>query len=440
MNKLSKASALILPFTLAAALSACKTGFNKTPSGNTENADAPACDSQAVNANTEDYANKVLALLSELTCQEQSDEEESTKSGVIMGQSLGDGNQIVDDDHPNSYANLMTRINDESNSTVDRRPALISIDYEHDKEYSLEELKEANVQLETHWNEHDAGLVSISWMPLNPWDDSETPSLIYSDEVDLSNLYDKSSADYLNLWKPRLDKIADALLDLQEKKVAVLWQPLPRMNSATEDYWWGTKAIDAEFADGASRSSGSAYIALWKDMYEYFTTEKKLNNLLWVYTTEVGTELPSNNEDIIGAPVDWAYPGTNYVDVVAGVSFHNQLLIPDYEEYLDFDKPLGMTAFGPALPGTSLPSSSSSSSSASSTLGDFDNSLYADRLNGSYEFIGFWISWHNLGVEGGTDYYTPAYLSLVDNPNFTPLVQDSKIITLHKMNTQNYRN
>ena len=86
-----------------------------------------------------------------------------------------------------------------------------------------------------------------------------------------------------------IEIIADSLLILQEAGVAILWRPLHE--AAGKWFWWGT--------DGAK-----ACVALYKLMFDIFTNQKGIHNLIWVWTT-----------DEAGDALDW-YPGDEYVDVV----------------------------------------------------------------------------------------------------------------------------
>lgn len=86
-----------------------------------------------------------------------------------------------------------------------------------------------------------------------------------------------------------IETIADSLLTLQEAGVAILWRPLHEASGKW--FWWGT--------DGAK-----ACVALYKLIFDIFTNQKDLHNLIWVWTT-----------DEAGDALDW-YPGDEYVDVV----------------------------------------------------------------------------------------------------------------------------
>ncbi len=86
------------------------------------------------------------------------------------------------------------------------------------------------------------------------------------------------------------DKAADALLELQEAGVPVLWRPFHEFDGGW--FWWG-------------KSGSEAFVSLWRLMYDYYTNEKGLNNLIWVCGFSAS----------IAQHLDW-YPGDEYVDIV----------------------------------------------------------------------------------------------------------------------------
>jgi len=75
-----------------------------------------------------------------------------------------------------------------------------------------------------------------------------------------------------------MEKAADLLNILKEKDIPVLWRPLHE--GAGGWFWWG--------ADGPA-----PYIALWEYMYYYYTNEKKLDNLIWVWSAENAQWFPN---------------------------------------------------------------------------------------------------------------------------------------------------
>ena len=128
------------------------------------------------------------------------------------------------------------------------------------------------------------------------------------------------------VWVRELDKIAAALSELQNAGVTVLWRPLHEANGRT--FWWSQTITDVQ------------YRALWQSMFRYFTEEKKLNNLLWVWSV-----LPRKFNALL--PEEVRYPGDAYVDLVGVDSYGADLFIPGYGELMQPGKPFALTEFGP---------------------------------------------------------------------------------------------
>ena len=369
-------------FLLAALifLEGCKLGYNKTPRRNADSVPPPVCAETPADANLNDNALAVFTTLANFTCGGVT----NSNDGYLMGQSLGYGNAMVDDEDENSYQKLITDFDTETSKT----PALVAIDYEGNQLYSEAELLEANSELKAHWNK--GGFVSVSWTPLNPWVNDSTDiegnrgsigDTAFEEGHSLSALLDDTT-EASEVWRRKLDAVAIALKDLQDhdESVVVLWRPLPEANS--NKYWWGLDALE----DEEGNLSAQIYKDLWQDMFDYLTDTKELHNLLWVYTAAPSVDTTNDNGETViksGTAVNWAYPGDNYVDVVAGMAENDQLTIKDYIALKDINRPLGLAKYGPEPAGQF------------STNGSFDNTTYADRLNGSYSFVSFWISGHN---------------------------------------------
>ncbi len=82
-----------------------------------------------------------------------------------------------------------------------------------------------------------------------------------------------------------LASIAAYLKLLSDANIPVLWRPFHEASG--QWFWWG--------------KSASSHVAMWQYMFDYFK-EYGLNNLIWVWTSQVGDD-------------DW-YPGDEYVDIV----------------------------------------------------------------------------------------------------------------------------
>ena len=135
------------------------------------------------------------------------------------------------------------------------------------------------------------GIVTFCWH----WKVKNSTSSVsdfYSDKTDFripmsGGKLDKESAAFKNTIKPDLDKAAALLKYLKDKDIPVLWRPLheaagnyPLTNPNNPWFWWGA-------------SGPQAYICLWEYMYDYFTNEKGLDNLIWVWNGQNKSWLPN---------------------------------------------------------------------------------------------------------------------------------------------------
>ena len=128
---------------------------------------------------------------------------------------------------------------------------------------------------------------------------------------DVSKIDDTSSKEYKQIVKD-IDQIAKYLGKMQDAGIPVIWRPLHEAAGNIYEFeggkawfWWG--------CDGAE-----TYKKLWRLMYHRLVDEHKLNNLIWVWTSQV-------------ADSTW-YPGDEYVDVV-GRDNYKALQYPLMKEY-----------------------------------------------------------------------------------------------------------
>lgn len=116
------------------------------------------------------------------------------------------------------------------------------------------------------------------------------------------------SGTWENKWfYSEMEKVANVILKLQDKKIAALWRPFHEgAGNATLKsgaswgkawFWWGYEGAET-------------YKQLWKAMYSYFQ-EKGIHNLIWVWTTQNY----NGDKNQYNADNDW-YPGAEYVDIV----------------------------------------------------------------------------------------------------------------------------
>ncbi|MDR0473359.1 MAG: glycoside hydrolase family 26 protein, partial [Treponema sp.] len=134
------------------------------------------------------------------------------------------------------------------------------------------------------------GIVAFCWH----W---RAPSEFYTEKTTFripwkNGKLDTESAAFKTI-KSDLDKAAALLKILKDKDIPVLWRPLHEASGGW--FWWGAKDV----SDPAAR-----FIALWEYMYNYFTNEKKLNNLIWVWNGQHKDWFPNpDTVDIAGYDV-----------------------------------------------------------------------------------------------------------------------------------------
>jgi len=111
----------------------------------------------------------------------------------------------------------------------------------------------------------------------------------------LDNVLTVGTAEYTS-FIAKLDFAADELLRMQDADVAVLWAPFHEIQP-NGWFWW-------------AKGSGPQFIQLWRTMFDYLTTTRGVNNLVWL--------MPFS-----GSPNAAFYPGPEYLDL-AGPDTYDQ--------------------------------------------------------------------------------------------------------------------
>lgn len=296
---------------------------------------------------------------------------EGESNRVLVGQNCYHGNQIYD----YGYTKLFKDLYDKTGKWA----SLLSVDYEYEKIYSSNELHKCNLKLIEHWNA--GGLVTINWTPIHP---NGGNTRVKTAPQDLSTLFNRAD------WKTRIDVIADALKELQESGVVVLFRPMQEMNN---NWFWYASWRTENPADPAP------YKTHWINLYNYLTTTKGLNNLLWVY---------SPNEHYNPGwtkPVDYHFPGVGYVDIVAPTVYKNDLSIPDYSTLKSLGKPMGIAEYGTTY---------------AKANGTIDTREYINKIRSTYPEMKYFVCWHN---------WTNVSLAIASNEFAGELFNDPWIIT-----------
>jgi mannan endo-1,4-beta-mannosidase len=133
------------------------------------------------------------------------------------------------------------------------------------------------------------GIVNLMWHWRDPLSVNKSGAFYTADtNFDVSKVTDPTSAEYKAMIAD-IDVISTYLQQFKDANIPVIWRPLHESSGGW--FWWGAKgAVPCK--------------ALWKLMYDRMVNVHGLNNLIWVWTT-----------DVAGDALDW-YPGDNYVDII----------------------------------------------------------------------------------------------------------------------------
>lgn len=146
------------------------------------------------------------------------------------------------------------------------------------------------VERSIEWHKK-GGLVTICWHTgINGLGYNES----LNDEPDFDKLLTPGTEEY-EAMTANWDKAANALAKLRDEGIPVLWRPFHEFDGGW--FWWGKKG-------------GDNFIKLWRMMYDRFTNDFGLTNLIWVlgYSGEVK---------------DGWYPGDEYCDVIGSDTYDN---------------------------------------------------------------------------------------------------------------------
>ncbi len=294
----------------------------------------------------------------------------------IIGQNLGHKNDILQ-----NYFDYITVLKEQTGRT----PALIGGDIGLEGPIDINAITNL---MAYHFN--NGGMVTISWHGINPWTGTyyANPDQ-YRDFSRLINPLDTLHA----IWMHELDSVAMILHKFKELGVPVLWRPFPDMNGNW--YWWGAHpSRDPE-----------QFISLWRHMFDYFTYDKGLDNLLWVFSVNQSTILNGESADWMQGRI--FYPGDDYVDIVGITVFHDDLQVYDLHDYTDlkrFNKPLALTICGPDY---------------HSADGTYDYFHFYKKLTEKFPEITYFNIMHN---------YPGATMALVDNQNYEKVFQQNCLV------------
>ncbi|HEY3861711.1 MAG TPA: glycosyl hydrolase [Verrucomicrobiae bacterium] len=238
-------------------------------------------------------------------------------------------------------------------------PAILGVDYADFGRGGLETARPNQTAL-AYWKQ--GGLVTISAHLYNPV--RTNGGGLRDKGVELSGLLDNDNPVHAR-WMQELDLLAGGLRELRDDHVVVLWRPFHEMNG--DWFWWGGK--DPE-----------VFIKLWRQMFDYFTVDKGLDNLLWVYAPNHGRNTASY------------YAGDGYVDLVgldAYTDFVDLEHIKGYAAVAALPKPFGFTEYGPH--------------GAQNPPGDYDYTRFLAGLQRDFPKTCFFMSWNGRWSLGSNE-------------------------------------
>ena len=138
-----------------------------------------------------------------------------------------------------------------------------------------------------YWNNN--GIINLMWHWRDPLSSNKSGAFYTADtKFDVSKISDVNSLEYKAIIAD-IDVISVYIQQFKDANIPVIWRPLHEASGGW--FWWGAK--------GAEPCK-----ALWKLMYDRMVNVHGLNNMIWVWTTDVSSEA-----------LNW-YPGDKYVDII----------------------------------------------------------------------------------------------------------------------------
>jgi hypothetical protein len=153
-------------------------------------------------------------------------------------------------------------------------------------------------------------------------------------------------------------------------------------------------------------------------MFDYFTSTKKLNNLIWVFAPNRQNTANTTTP----APVFY-YPGDEYVDITGLDSYTSTIStggIAGYSAMVALGKPFGITEYGPE-------------SSSNPATPEYDYRLFVNSLKSNLPEVCFFMCWNaNWGLDVNKyvgEALSDPYIANRDNLNWNQTVSISSEIS-----------
>jgi len=210
--------------------------------------------------------------------------------------------------------------------------------------------------------------------------------------------------EYNTLFKKELDANARFLKTLGDNGVTVIWRPLHEANGS---WFWFCTTQNGKTMDAAR------LIDLWRYIYDYYTKELGLDNLIWNHSPNTS----SNIDDKPGGTMSttYLYPGDEYCDMV-GLDWYSSGKLEitsgdNYGKLLKLSGKIGaITEFGPT--GSILAEEMARQPALYDSM-DLYNDLTVLRNHGySFAYLLTWTSKWSIRAMGRGDEFMQAEMTL----------------------------
>jgi mannan endo-1,4-beta-mannosidase len=230
------------------------------------------------------------------------------------------------------FMGRMSVVTDKIKEITGKYPAVWGSDFGFsDERHDIDNIKYRVRLVDEIKKQHNSGaIITMTYHQANPI--IGEPCLFESGVI--SKLTDQQWKDLTTpgteiyeVWRKQMDIVAEILKKVQEAHIPVLFRPYHEMNG--DWFWWG------------GRKGSEGYVALYRQLFHYFTEHHELNNLLWVWAS-----------DRPWPGVENFYPGDDYVDILGSdiypVKDHPEIYRQEWYERmvgLAKNKPLALSEF-----------------------------------------------------------------------------------------------
>lgn len=163
-------------------------------------------------------------------------------------------------------------------------------------------------------------------------------------------------------WLTDLDRFVPMLTQFKRHGIVVFYSLMPEMTSGCWQ-WYNC------------RVSGAQFVNLWRQTYQYLVGVKGLDNIIWVWSPNMG------NYDVS------FYPGSNYVDVMASDEYARPATryIPNdpvnYSAEAALGKPYAIASSGP------------DTGSGAAPCGTYDYAKWLAGMKSNFPEATMWLPW-----------------------------------------------